>query len=569
MSGRGAWFRQLSLGAVLSIMVWATMGADGGGCGGGFSSGGGSGNWEYADASAGEPVPHAKGAADSEQSGGRQDRGADPGKGQVETVADPETGVTVWTYSMKYGELILSPDGMSLMANVPKPGPDLGFEAPGLVMGLQPLMAGASQYLPQLQDCLRVNFAPDGAHAYVLGGDASTLFVVDLATYQVVGKHTFPGLYSVLDVTLDGRFVVLSNLPTTAEKVYAFDPYALSCAPESGLKLPAGSSLCEVAVYDLEEALGWTLELPHRLRDFDFDPESGEMLFSYALRKGGVDAVTQSFLLFYNASSGQFTAKLQFENCSDEVVVSSALGLALQSPTACTRPLGYDPANPVNDQESAWGGTAPFSDPISVVDLKKRQFVTNLPGFGPVALTDDGLTAAGFTLQAVMAEEWDYHGQNDLVGIILVDLETLEWEIIDVGTEVPAYTFSPDGKFLYLYSDNPLSNSQLGRMDVLTRKLEWLDGPSVDLEAFVWSPSGDQLFTVSDGTLYQVRADSTVVHELALPVPADRINIRPQGDYILVAPTDSAVYYAFEIPYDGSEMVVVETYDMELPGLAL
>ncbi len=551
---------------LLTLVAWATLACDSGGGWDGGESGGG---WYSEDTSAWEDdtIPYEQGAVDNNESSGRQERGQDPGKVTVEEEEDPETGETVWTYLLEYSDLILSPDGKNLLMSVPKPGPDQGFDTAGMVLAVQPLPAGEARYLPKLQDLSRINFAPDGGVAYLLDADGTRVRELELSGYTLAGEHHLPGTFSVLDVTPDGDYLLLSNLPKTDLEEYSFDPYAASCSPPSAMGLPVGANLCKAAVVDLAAGTVWELDLPHQVRDIDFDPVSGEVVISYSLRSSGPDGGTTSYLVFYNVAFGTFTAKLTFPNCSDEVEISEQASMALQSPTACTQPEDFDPNDPLNDLEGSWGGSQPFHDPISIIDLQSRQFVTNLPGFGPVALTQDGTRAAGFTLRHVMEDEWGYYDQYDAVGIILVDLPDLTWDIIDIGSEVPAYTFSPDGEFLYLYSDNPLSGSTVGRIHTGSLELEWLEGPEVDLDAFVWAPDGETIYTVSKDRLYAIRNDSVEIREVSLSVSVDLINIRPQGDFLLVGPDDQPLFYTMLMPQNEQSLPVEHEFDLDILGV--
>lgn len=554
------------------MLLWCSVCAAAGlafallGCDGGMGSGGG-GGWGSDNEESyeeGEPIPHERGGSDNNQTSGWQDRGQDPGSATVTREEDAESGDSVWKYVLKYTDIILSPDGANLLVSVPKPGPDAGFEESGLVLAIQPLPSGDARYFPQLQDLDRVNFSPDGKRAYLLGDKGTRVWEMDLDKYTLVRDVYFNKPFSVLDVSKDGGYLILSNLPKTAAEQYGFDPYADSCAATSGMAVPAGGSLCQVGLVDLSTGISWTVDLPHRLRDIDMDTESGDLLIAYSKKLNDPKVPVNSFLAFYDPETRGFTGKLQFQNCADEVVINEKTKQALQSPTVCAFVQDGQAVSPLTLQESAWGGQAPHHDPISVIDLEARKFVENLPGFGPVAVSEDGTLAAGFTLKEVMKSEWNYDKQLNPVGIILVDLPEGTWEVIEYGSAIPAYTFSPDGKALYLYSDNPESAGELARIDLSTRALEWLEGPSIDLDAFVWSPDGDELFTVSDLALYHVRNDSSEILKVGIPVEASLINIRPQGDFILVGPETAPSFFSFKVPGAEKSLPVEEEFDLEL-----
>ncbi len=549
------------LAVVLSLALFVGLGCD---TGLGSSGSGAWGDDGESDFEAGDPTPHDRGAADNDKTSGWQERGQDPGNAVVTREKDPETGETTWEYVLKYTDIILAPDGANLLVNVPKPGPDAGFEKAGMVLAAQPLPAGEPKYFPQLQDLVRINFSPDGKRAYLLGEGGRRVFELDLDQYTLARDLYFQKPFSVLDVSPDGKYLVLSNLPKTDSEKYGFDPYADSCTPDADMAVPAGGSLCQFGLVDLANGTSWTVEVPHRLRDIDTDPVSGELLIAYSKKLNDPAVPVNSFLAFYSPVTKSFTAKLQFQNCADEVVVNESTKQALQSPTVCAFVQDGQAVSPLNLQDNAWGGQSPPHDPISVIDLEARKFVENLPGFGPVAVTQDGTLAAGFTLKDIMKQQWGYADQVNPVGIILVDLPEGTWDVIEYGSAIPAYTFSPDGKALYLYSDNPESAGELARIDVATRELYWLDGPSIDLDAFVWSPDGDELFTVSDLALYHVSNGSDEILEVEIPVEASLINIRPQGDFILVGPESSPSFFSFKVPGSETSLDVDTKFDLAL-----
>jgi hypothetical protein len=165
-----------------------------------------------------------------------------------------------------------------------------------------------------------------------------------------------------------------------------------------------------------------------------------------------------------------------------------------------------------------------------------------------------------------MVDEWGYEDQIDPVGIIFVSLPSLDWVVVDIGSAVPAYTFSPDGKYLYLYNDNPLGDNKLGRIDTTTFKLSWLAGPAIDLDAFVWTPSGSDLITISGNGLYRVRGQSGAIEAISIPVKADLINIRPQGDFILVGPDDAPRFHLMPVPVNETVLNVTSEFDLQLGG---
>jgi len=555
---------------IAGVAGLAVLSCDGGSFGGESGSGAG----VLAEDVAGDSVywweedEEDRGGQDNPQDPGWQDRGQDPGEAVVEETTDEE-GKGLWDYYLHYTDIVLSPDGNNILVGVPKPGPDKGFETPGLVLAVQPLPSGAPHVMPQYQDVERVNFSPDGTTAYLLEAGGKSVSRLDLTTYAESASYALPGAFSVLDVTPDGQFLILSNLPRAGltEKQIAADDE--SCEAPDVWGVPEGANLCKAAVVNVESGLVREVDLPNRLRDIDYDPLTSDVLLSYSKKAKG-DPHPKSFMLFFQPATATWSCKLQFENCSDEVIVSPEALLALQGPTHCAFPAKFDPKKPLEQQfeemqQEISAEVQVNYDPISVVDLEKREFVANLPGYGPVALSPDGMTAVGFTLRQPMKDQWDYE-QKELVGLIFVDLDTLTWSVLDYGNEIPSYTYSPDGQYLYVYSDSPLTEGHIQRIDLGSLEKTELTGPTIDLDAFAWLPSGHEMYVLSDHGLYFISGSTAAIKKVEVPVTPDLIAIRPQEDLIVVAPSFKPVFFSLPVVANPQTLEVQQEFDLELSG---
>ena len=531
-----------------------------------MSAAGGESGTAYSDDDTGaDPGAYGDRGATDGRDNGRQDRGMTPGKGTVKPESDTgEPSQTGWEYVLQYRHIVISPDGSNILVNVPKPGPAQGFEKPGVVLALQPLPSGDARVMPQYQDVERINFLPDGSQAFLLHKGGRTVSRLSLETYEEVAAYSLPGPYSVLDVTPDGSFLLLTNLPTTAVEEQSFGKADGVCSVPPGWDLPEGADLCEAAIVDLDAGTVLTVALPHRIRDVDYDLLTGDVIFSYSVTPSNGQTPT-STMLFVSPYTGDYSAKLVFPNCSDEVVVSHAADVALQAPTHCSYPATFNPKKPMEWERKPEAISTQFSpDPISVIDLVARKFVTNLPGYGPVALSPDGKTAVGFTLREVMKSQWDYYDQQELVGLIFVDTLTLDWSIVEYGSEIPAYTYSPDGMYLYVYSDLATTSGQVERFDLKTLARHKLGGPAIDLDAFAWLPSGSQMYAVYDKGLYFIDAASPDIKQVGVSVEPDLIAVRPQGDLIVLAPADKPLYYTLPAVSSATSLEPSDEFDLSL-----
>lgn len=451
------------------------------------------------------------GASDNQEQTGWQDRGRDPGNHELERQWDPKTGETTWVYDLEYSDIILSPDGQRLLAMVPAPGPDKGWDEPGLVLVAQTLPAGRVEKFPELMNLVRVNFSPDGKRAYALKEGGREIAIIDLEDFDVIGTHGLDEAFSVLDVSPDGRFIALTNLPTTDVEEILFDD---SCYPSPWRDLPSGANLCELALLDLETEEHDLLKFDEPLRDLDFSPDSSELLLTWS-KSWMVSVVT-----FYDTAAGEVIEEVSVPNCVDELVLQPGGELALMAPTRCAQ------------------------DPISVLDLKERAFVKNLPGFGPVEITPDGSTAVGFTRRNDMVTQWGYQDQEAPYGLIIVDLPSLEWQVLDYGDTGPTFTVSPDGGYLYLYGYSWYHGYQnFEEVDLSDLSRRKVTGGDAGLNRFVWTPDGEYLFTLMYGNLFRVAVGEASAVKVMLDEKPELINVRPQGDYLLLGEYDRPRFY--------------------------
>ena len=99
--------------------------------------------------------------------------------------------------------------------------------------------------------------------------------------------------------------------------------------------------------------------------------------------------------------------------------------------------------------DSAYRPTSCQKDPVSVIDLDSGAS-SALPGFGPVALAPDGSLAVAFIDASNIDESlFDDHNQipSDDVQyhLMLIDTETLRFDVIATGDALPRYAITADG----------------------------------------------------------------------------------------------------------------------------
>jgi len=467
-------------------------------------------------------------ADENEQSTGWQDRGRDPGRHSVtRDTTDPNA---VWEYTLHYNDVIITPDGGHLFVQVPMPGPDKGWDEPGLVLTLRQLGRNeATVVFSDLTNVRRINFTPDGAAAFVLAEDGRKLVRIDLDTYQTMLLATFDEHYKVLDVSPDGRFVVATNIET--HDLLEWLNINGECRDDASI------NHCAVGIWDNAALKLTELKREQRIRDLDFAPDGALLLTSSTWDEEGQPVAS---IAFVDAGTGTVEDTVSFPNCADELKLQPEGNLALLAPIRCNERNGNS------------------ADPISVIDLDARAFITNLPGFGPVGISEDGTRAVGFTRKDDMQNQWNYD-QKEPTGLIVVSLPSLAWEVIEYGQEEPTYLVTgDDGRWIYAHHSTVLCEDQRGGgqtchtdtsplylIDAETGTRAAVEGTDARLSQFV--RADDTLFLLTKGVLTALQPGATTAVDKPLPYQPELMNITPNGTTIVFGEADAPTFYRSDV----------------------
>ncbi len=470
-------------------------------------------------------------ADENVKSSGRSDRGQGLGDFRVDRRGGPGSpvgggGPVVWDYDLDYSSVVVSPDGKFLIGNAPVPGPNEGWAAPGLVLVVQELPSGDQGVYEELFNVQRINFSPDGKRAYLLENGGMSIAILNLETMDVLPERRYlTDKYTALDVGPYGRFLIATNLPTND-----FEEAAAGWSTEC----TNIQSRCWIDIVDLTGTASGRVDLGLPVRDLDWSPVRYEMVLTLV---AGATNTPNAKIAFVNPENHAIDGMVTVPNCADELKIQPNGTLGLLSPVACSQ-NGFNAGFVLNrgrfvdecpDPQPVQPQSGNF-DPISVIDLDKRQFVENLPGFGPVVVTPDGQTAIGFTRRDDMVQQWGYN-QIARTGLIKVDLDTLDWTVTEFGELEPSYVLSPDGQTLYTYTDGQVCTRQCaengGTFTTCEEAPANLTRWSVKDMAFTTIQGGDvlhlremafgqdqTLYAVENGQLYALGTDDTWVGKI-------------------------------------------------------
>ncbi len=214
------------------------------------------------------------------------------------------------------------------------------------------------------------------------------------------------------------------------------------------------------------------------------------------------------------------TCQITAPNCADEFVVARGGTRAFLAPTWCSR------------------------DPVSVLDLENCQLEKQLPGFGPVALSQSGNTAVAFldrdtTDPTAPAMPPEVAQSDSRYHLMFINVGSLAYGTLAVGDELPRYAVTPDGKMLLV--DAFLSENNVRILDIETRSLRTVQGAYVLLDDYVMLPDSQHVYGIQQG-LFELDVATAMARTIGLSFTPEGINMTPDGDTLLLRDRDELVH---------------------------
>lgn len=435
---------------------------------------------------------------------------------------------STWSSTISYADILMSPDGTLLALE--------GLKDGQLCLTLLHIKTGEKQEFPNQCNLRYVSFLPDSSGLLVLDATGRLVRELSVAGGDVVAEYGFARDYSIIDVSLDGVHAALSNRPNDewAESQYELNTYSIP--------------IRELGWLDREEQSVTETMFPYAIRDLDFSPTDGFLMVTMSWWKetGLPEAVIQ----FFDPATKSVTNAATFKNCADELMLNGTNPYAVLSPNRCfTHKVVLEEELPVNDgwndlndngidddeewDDDEWNDWGNQADPISIIELETQQFLGNIPGFGPVALTADGHWGLGFTRRETMMVEWNFF-QTQNVGLIVVDFTNkFLWEVVEIGDIEPLYFVSPDSRWAYFYQAGA-AQQRLFRMELVSRDIQDVGGHQVNPTLRAWTPDNERLYVVDDGVVYRIAHPSGDVVPVDEATGPNLMAMRPQGDFLVL-----------------------------------
>lgn len=221
-----------------------------------------------------------------------------------------------------------------------------------------------------------------------------------------------------------------------------------------------------------------------------------------------------------NLLDGTERCAARVPNCADELVITRDGTRAFLAPTVCGK------------------------DPVTVVELATCNTLATLPGFGPVALVDEGKTAIAFLDQGAPTPgdpaPRPAPPKGERYRLSFIDTTSLRYETIPMGDGLPRYAAMPDNKSLVV--DSALGLFQIRLLSLEQRSVQTVRGPAISLRSFVMTPDSAHLYALLNG-LYDLDLAQRRIDSLPLDFLPVAINITPDGKSILLLDDQGRVHW--------------------------
>ncbi len=235
-------------------------------------------------------------------------------------------------------------------------------------------------------------------------------------------------------------------------------------------------------------------------------------------------------------------ATIDVPNCAAPIAIPDASRVLL-SPTFC---------QPGKESAPKEGWKNP--DPVSVIDIDgdagSLKFIKNLPGFGPVAMTEAGKAIAYLDMKRIDPAMFEDPSQipsatGPQYHLMTIDPKTTKFDLHAIGASLPRFAPSTDGRSLLVdasvtmlrseasatvtfgpsgikaevkgaFGDN--SGALFGVFDLETKKYTPFQGPAASLDRFVQLGDGSRVFTLKNngrgGDLFSIDMASRTSSDL-------------------------------------------------------
>lgn len=384
---------------------------------------------------------------------------------------------------------------------------------------------GSVQKLP-VEKPTRLSFADGRPVLYVHSSADDELHAVDVQKASVLWSAplTIPDVATDdeqeeseirVDAELDTRRLSLASTPDDSRVMAAWDDKLVLFETDAGKRIVTRSY--DRDIVDARILSGSERALVVHSEEWS-EPEEDD--------EEATPSTTISIVQLDRGERRTFTVP----NCSARVAIDEQSSYAFLAPTTCQR------------------------DPISVLSLApgEESFVRNLPGFGPVRIAPQGTKAIGF-LEAGNVDESLFEETSQIPPeptsekddapeyyLMVIDTETLSFELHAYGDSLPRYAMTPNGQVLLV--DQPLGprEQNIHYFEVETGNMREFDGPRVELDHYVMTEDSTHSYALYHG-LFEVDISVAEIRSMEVGFTPENLNMGPEDRTLFLRKPDDTV----------------------------
>lgn len=464
---------------------------------------------------------------------------AQPARRGATAYAPPGNTDDGWFYDLSYRDVLMSPDGQTLLAMVPAPGPGAGFAAPALLLALHDLATGTTHLLPQHRDVRAIAFAADSSRAYLLSDDGLRIAALDLATRATKQTIELGAPHSALEQIDAGKHLVATNRPMTAIERRVITGRRAMSHNTSVCQAIDGRDLCRLTIIRLSDGQLRPWKASGPIFDVDLAPSGQHLAVTWN------EIVSTSSDPKHRGGAPTSAGRVSLVSLGPQAAHRAQRSQPhLFSSTRCASALQFGADGAVGILS---GVDCPAAR-VMVFAVKTGKKLLEVSGAGPVAL-DDAQQTVVFATTAPAQRGADVKGATAIVAIDLKSLSvrSAQW---GKGPQLPSLTLSADGTIAYATDHEGLTLSRL-RIADMTRKT--VIGGVARLDQSAWSADGKHLYVLSKGALYRVPAGTTVATHVDVPGSPELLGLRQKGDLLVLGEATAPMFYLVDVG-DGDKV---------------
>ena len=447
------------------------------------------------------------------------------------TYAPPGGADEAWLYQLAYRDVTVSADERFLLAMVPVPGPNAGFDAPGLVLAIHDLQEGATRLLPAHRNLRDIALSSDSKRAWLLREDGRWAAQINLEDGQQLAAINLGTSFARLSFSPNDEHLLAHNAP-------ADDNERAVVAQTGGCEAVDGRDRCRVASVRVADGLVLDYALPSPAIDVTVAPGGAHWAVLLPGEGAGSDPKKPGKSAIWTLAMAQpeqarevVAAKLVVSGCGTQLQWAGDGEVAVISAVGCKNGQAQLLAWPTGAQLAQLGGKGPVavSRNGKTVTLAARAVQLK----GQAEALEPAKTAKNLVLAATLA------GATPT-------LHVLPW---GDGPHLPRLAIDAAGKHIYAQGTKADGATPRFAMAKVTGKgFKPVVGGALHMDQATWSEDGQLLYVLSHGALYRIPAGLPVATHVNVPGSPELLALGQQSSRVVLGEADLPLFYLVDVP---------------------